>query len=496
MPHVKRASIESDINVLIQLTTYLGYGILTVIGYARDWLDLFMGWKEPTPKGYAPIARDFEEFYRRRHYARLLDCFNRPITGPASGIIKCLKRESIKNQECELPSETIECLKNNKELKPSQYKECLNLSSYNYLGFGQPGHPLCEKNVINALNKYGTSTTTAPTYGGNTALHNKLEKVVADFLSVEDAMVFGMGWGVNATAIPSLAGKGSLIISDSINHNSIVTGARASGAKIRTFPHDDVKELEKIVRRAIIEGQPRTHRPWKKILIIVEGVYSMEGEICDLKAIVEVKKKYKCYLYLDEAHSIGAVGKTGRGVCEYSGVDTKDVDILMGTFTKSFGAIGGYIAGKKSLVEAVRGICASQIFSAGLSPPCVAQILSAFEVIDSEEGKQRIKQLHDNSDLMRRELSNAGLYVIGDYGSAVIPMLLCQPGKIAYASRYLYDHGLACVVVGFPACPILFSRIRFCISSNHTKQQILDAVAKIKEMAKVTHLYYRKKLMG
>ena len=103
--------------------------------------------------------------------------------------------------------------------------------------------------------------------------------------------------------------------------------------------------LEKIIRRAIIEGQPRTRRPWKKILIIVEGVYSMEGEVCDLAAVVEIKKKYKCYLYLDEAHSIGAVGATGRGVCEYAGVDTKDIDIMMGTFTKSFGAIGGYIAG-------------------------------------------------------------------------------------------------------------------------------------------------------
>jgi len=309
-------------------------------------------------------------------------------------------------------------------------------------------------------------------------------------------MIFGMGWGVNATAIPALVGKGSLIISDSINHNSIVTGARTSGAKIKTFPHDDMDALESIIRRAIISGQPRTHRPWKKILIIVEGVYSMEGEVCDLSKVVEIKKKYKCYLYLDEAHSIGAVGKTGRGVCEYCGVDTKDIDILMGTFTKSFGAIGGYIAGKKSLVDPVRQICASQMFSAGLSPPCVAQVLAAFEVIMSEEGKERIKRLHDNSDLMRKELSDAGLYVVGDYGSAVIPMLICQPGKIAYTARLLFERGIAVVVVGFPAVPILFSRIRFCVSANHTKEQILDAVKKIKEVAHVTHLYYKRKVLG
>eukprot|EP00484_Ammonia_sp_Unknown_P028316 CAMPEP_0197027390 /NCGR_PEP_ID=MMETSP1384-20130603/7301_1 /TAXON_ID=29189 /ORGANISM="Ammonia sp." /LENGTH=496 /DNA_ID=CAMNT_0042456225 /DNA_START=141 /DNA_END=1631 /DNA_ORIENTATION=- len=496
MPHSKRVPIETDINIVIQLTTYLGYGVLTVLGYARDWISLFMGYTQSPPKGYAPITRDFEEFFRRRLYGRIIDCFNRPITGPAAGSIKCLKRGMPIHGECHLPDDVQDTLLSDKEFSKDQYHECLNLSSYNYLGFGQPGHKLCEQNVLHTLNTYGTSTTCSPLYGGSTDLHRKLEETVANFLNVEDAMVFGMGWGVNATAIPALVGKGSLIISDSINHNSIVTGARASGAKIKTFQHDDMDELERIVRRSIIEGQPRTHRPWKKILIVVEGVYSMEGEVCDLAGVVEIKKKYKCYLYLDEAHSIGAVGKTGRGACEYAGVDTRDIDIMMGTFTKSFGAIGGYIAGRKELIEAVKQICASQMFSAGLSPPCVSQVISAFTVIDSEEGKKRINQLHENSDLMRKELNDAGLYVVGDYGSAVIPMLICQPGKIAYTARLLYERGIAVVVVGFPAVPILFSRIRFCVSANHTKEQIMDAVRKIKEVAHITHLYYHRKLLG
>ena len=162
---------------------------------------------------------------------------------------------------------------------------------------------------------------------------------------LETFLVTCLGNALYCPFVSVYSETGSLIISDSINHNSIVTGARASGAKIRTFSHDDMEALENIVRRAIIEGQPRKRRPWEKILIIVEGVYSMEGDICDLKEVARIKKKYKCYLYLDEAHSIGAVGSTGRGVCEYAGVDTKDIDILMGTFTKSFGAIGGYIAG-------------------------------------------------------------------------------------------------------------------------------------------------------
>ncbi|ETO19319.1 serine palmitoyltransferase [Reticulomyxa filosa] len=175
--------------------------------------------------------------------------------------------------------------------------DCLNLASYNYLGFAEKNSET-QDFVLKKLDEYGVSTTSCPLYAGQTELHDELEKCVADFLGVEAAMVFGMGWATNTTAIPALVGKGCLVISDSMNHNSIIVGARNSGSVIRTFAHNDVKELEKIVRRSIIEGQPRTHRPWKKILIIVEGVYSMEGEICRLAEIVQIKKKYKVNFFL------------------------------------------------------------------------------------------------------------------------------------------------------------------------------------------------------
>jgi serine palmitoyltransferase len=175
-------------------------------------------------------------------------------------------------------------------------------------------------------------------------LHAQLEKKVAQFVGKEDAIIFDMGYATNSTSIPSLIGKGGLIISDSLNHASIVMGCRSTGAKIKVFRHNDPEDLERVLRQSIAEGQPRTHRDWKKILVVVEGIYSMEGEILRLPEIVAVKKKYKAYLYVDEAHSIGALGKTARGVCDYWGVDPADVDILMGTFTKSFGSVGGYIA--------------------------------------------------------------------------------------------------------------------------------------------------------
>ena len=215
-------------------------------------------------------------------------------------------------------------------------KRCLNLGSYNYLGFAAEDE-YCTPRVQTTLDHYGVSTCSSRSDSGTTAIHAELEDAVAKFIGTEKAVVFGMGYATNSAVIPALVGKGCLIISDSLNHASIVTGAKASGAKVKVFRHNDAHHLDAILRNSISEGQPRTHRPWKKIVIIVEGIYSMEGEACNLKAIVEVKKKYRAYLYLDEAHSIGALGETGRGCCEHWGVSPSDVDVMMGTFTKSFG---------------------------------------------------------------------------------------------------------------------------------------------------------------
>lgn len=155
---------------------------------------------------------------------------------------------------------------------------------------------------MNALHQYGVSSGSPRSAVGTTELHVELEKQVARFLSKEDAMIFGMGFGTNSTGVPALIGKGGLIISDSMNHSSIAIGARSSGAVIKVFKHNDMKHLEAVIRRAIIDGQPLTHRPWTKILIMVEGIYSMEGEMCHLPEVIAIKKKYNCYLYVDEGN--------------------------------------------------------------------------------------------------------------------------------------------------------------------------------------------------
>ncbi len=186
-------------------------------------------------------------------------------------------------------------------------------------------------------------------------MHEELEREVAAFVGKPSSLVFGMGFATNSLTLPVLMrGKETLIVSDALNHASIVAGVRAAGARVKVFRHNEPEHLERVLRAAIAEGQPRTHRPWAKILIVVEGIYSMEGEICRLAEIVAIKKKYRAYLYLDEAHSIGALGRGGRGVCEHTGVDPADVDIMMGTFTKAFGSCGGYIAGDANLIQFIR----------------------------------------------------------------------------------------------------------------------------------------------
>lgn len=182
---------------------------------------------------------------------------------------------------------------------------------------------------------------------GTNPLHVELEALTARFLGVEDAISFGMGFATNALNLPSLLSPGCLVISDEKNHASIILGLRLSGAVIRVFKHNNMKSLEKVLQDAVFKGQPKTGEPWRKILIIVEGVFSMEGSIVKLPEILALKKKYKAYVYLDEAHSVGALGPNGRGVLDYYGIDPKEVDIHMGTYTKSFASSGGYIAGSK-----------------------------------------------------------------------------------------------------------------------------------------------------
>jgi serine palmitoyltransferase len=338
-------------------TTYLGYVVLIVCGHVRDLLAKVFGQgryirkKTPFPSdnftGYAPLLKSWESFYTRRLYHRIQDCFNRPIASYPGANIQVLERVSDDGNKTMMLLGTLadldsKCLRK-KYVNGRSFVEvsdgriarsCLNLGSYNYLGFADDWKDTCQQEVLGSLQDFPVSSSSCRNEFGTTKLHREVEESLARFLGKDDAMVLNMGFNTNSTTIPALMGRGDLLISDELNHTSIVNGARASGAAIRIFRHNNTYHLEEILREAIVMGRPRTRRPWNKIMVIVEGIYSMEGEYCDLANVVKVCKKYGAYIYLDEAHSIGAMGPTGRGCAEYCGVDTSDIDIMMGTFTK------------------------------------------------------------------------------------------------------------------------------------------------------------------
>jgi len=331
---------------------------------------------------------------------------------------------------------------------------------------------------------------------GYSSFLRKTEKLVARFLGKESAILFSMGYATNSTTIPAFVSKGCLILSDELNHSSLVTGSRLSGASIRVFKHNNIKDLERVLRTSISEGQPRTHRPWKKILLVIEGLYSMEGDIVNLPEIIHLKKQYKFHIFLDEAHSIGAVGPRGRGVCDYWGVDPEDIDILMGTFTKSFGAAGGYICASTAVIDYLRLNTHSPVYAETISVPVLAQIYSSLRIIAGEDGtsngQNRLETLSFNCQYFSSQLRKMGFIVYGSPDSPVIPLLLFNPAKIPAFSRECLSRGIAVVVVAYPATPIITSRVRFCLSASHTKEDLDYALNQISSIGDRLQLKFRK----
>ncbi|MCJ1372054.1 serine palmitoyltransferase component [Loxospora ochrophaea] len=473
----------------ILLTTYISYLILIIFGHVRDFFGKRFREEHyrhlQARNGYAPLNSDFDNFYVRRLKLRINDCFNRPITGVPGRYITLLDRKSDDyNVHFQLTGTTT---------------ETLNLSSYNYLGFAQSDGP-CADAVEETIRKQGMSLVSSRADAGTSDLHLEMEELLAKFVGKQSAMVFSMGFVTNATAFPALMGKGCLIISDELNHASIRFGSRLSGAMIEMFKHNDVKDLERLLREVISQGQPRTHRPWKKILVVVEGLYSMEGTMCNLPGLIALKKKYKFNLFIDEAHSIGALGPRGRGVCDYFGIDPAEVDILMGTLTKSFGANGGYIAGDKAVIDKLRTTNAGTIYGESPAPPVITQIISALKLINGEifpgQGEERLQRLAFNSRYLRLGLKRLGFIVYGHDDSPIIPVLIYHPAKLPAFSHEMLKRKISVVVVAYPATPLISSRARFCLSSAHTKEDMDRILAACDEIGNVLQLKFSSGIAG
>jgi 8-amino-7-oxononanoate synthase len=345
----------------------------------------------------------------------------------------------------------------------------INWSSYNYLGLS--GDPHVSKAAQAAVDRYGTSVSASRVASGEKPLHRELEQELARFLGTEDAIVMVSGHGVFVTVIGHLVGDGDLILHDSLAHDCILGGAKLSGAKRKPFPHGDVEALERLLE------QLRPH--YKRVLIAVEGVYSMDGDICPLPDYIRLKKKYGALLLVDEAHSIGVLGKTGRGVGEHFGVDRADVDLWMGTMSKSLASCGGYVGGSRTLVNYLKYTAPGFIFSVGITPANAAAGLEALRQIELHP--EKVARLHERASLFVKLAREKGIDTGLSAGSAVVPAIIGNSLHSLQLAEALRQRGINVQPILYPAVEESAARLRFFLTATHTEQQIRETVEVLAE---------------
>ncbi|HEV7820294.1 MAG TPA: aminotransferase class I/II-fold pyridoxal phosphate-dependent enzyme [Burkholderiales bacterium] len=338
-------------------------------------------------------------------------------------------------------------------------RELINYSGYNYLGLS--GHPKVSSAAKAAIDKYGTSASASRIVSGQIELHGELEKRIAQFLGTEDALVFVSGYLTNVTVISHLLGRADAVIYDSAAHNSILTGARLSGARMLSFAHGDWDALDRSLATARAE--------FRRGLLIGEGVYSMDGTVLDLNRALKAKRRHDLLLMVDEAHSLGTLGDTGRGICEYFGVPPKSVDVHMGTLSKTLAGCGGYIAGDRGLIEYLRYLAPGFIFSVGLSPPDTGAAIAALDVLESEPN--RAHELRQRTDRFRQIAQEWGIPLGGSADAPVASVVIGNGDLCMLLSQRLLDQGIHVQPIVYPAVSQDGARLRFFITIDHTEAQ-------------------------
>ncbi|CAL8070757.1 unnamed protein product [Orchesella dallaii] len=461
------------------ICTWFCYLIITIVGVFNDLLRPRPAHYEKNREGYVPLYCGFEGFFMRNAFRLMRDLFGKPIASVPGQYVTLLDRETKDGG-----------LTWNLTGGQSHY---INLGSYNYLGFAQ-NEGACAEAAIQAIRKYGVGTCSARSELGNSSIINELDQLVAKFVGSQAAITFAMGFATNSMNIPAILNERCLVLSDEKNHASIIRGLKLSRATVLKFKHNNMASLEAKLKEATNYGNPmaNSNSDWEKIVIVVEGIYSMEGSIVPLPEVIALKKKYNAYLYLDEAHSIGAMGPNGRGVVDYFGCKARDVDVLMGTFSKSFGSAGGYIAGSKQLIALVRRESHAHACGTAMSPPVVAQIITSMRIIMGEDGTRvgikRIRQLARNTRYFRQKLKQAGFVVYGNDDSPVVPVAIIVPSKIPYFVREMLKRGVATVGVSYPATGLCEGRARFCMSASHTKEMLDHAIGAMCEVGQQKNL--------
>ena len=348
-------------------------------------------------------------------------------------------------------------------------REFLNFSGYNYLGLS--GHPEVAAAAKAAIDRYGTSVSASRIASGEIALHRELEAALARLLGTEDCIAFVSGYGTNVTTIGHLFGPRDLILQDARIHNSARLGAALSGARRLSVAHNDPVALERVLRER--RGQ------YRRALIVVEGVYSMDGDIPDLPRLIEIKKRHNALLMVDEAHSIGVLGTRGRGIGEHFDIDAAEVDIWMGTLSKTLAGCGGYIAGSAALIENLKYTAPGFVYSVGLSPADAAAALAALGVMQREP--QRVTRLRALSALFLRLARDAGLDTGSSGGSAVVPVIVGDSMRSLRLAQHLFDAGINVQPILYPAVPESSARMRFFITAQHREEQLRSALQAVSE---------------
>lgn len=343
-------------------------------------------------------------------------------------------------------------------------REYFNFSSYNYLGL--VGHPAINKAAKDAIDRYGTSASASRVVSGERPIHRELEEALADNYGVEDCAVFVSGHATNVTTIGYLFGPKDLVIHDAFIHNSTLEGAKLSGSARRSFPHNDFDALDTIL--AEIRSQ------FERVLIVVEGHYSMDGDIPDLPRLIDIKRRHGCFLMVDEAHSLGILGATGRGIHEHFDVAGKDVDIWMGTLSKTLAGCGGYIAGERALVENLKYAAPGFVYSVGIAPPLAAASLAALRIMLNEP--ERVTRLQENGRLFLKLVREIGLDAGNSQGIAIVPAITGNSLKAVKLSNRLFDSAINVQPIIYPAVEEKGARLRFFLSAQHKENQLKRTV--------------------
>jgi 8-amino-7-oxononanoate synthase len=346
-------------------------------------------------------------------------------------------------------------------------RELINFSSYNYLGMS--GDPRVSRAAMEAVDQFGTSVSASRLVSGQKPLHIELERAIANFVGAQDAIVFVGGHATNETVIGHLFGPGDLILHDALAHNSILQGSMLSGARRRAFAHNDWQALDELLTEL--------RRQYRRVLVAIEGVYSMDGDFPDLPRFIDVKKKHQALMLVDEAHSIGTMGPHGRGIGEHFQVDPADVDLWMGTLSKSLGACGGFIAGCREIIDYLKYTAPGFVYSVGLSPPNAAAALASLELIQEEP--ERVARLAKRSELFLSLAREAGLDTGHSRGTPVIPVITGSSVKALLLSEALFRRGINVQPILYPAVEDKAARLRFFITAKHTEEQIRTTVAAV-----------------